>query len=218
MKHILFFDTETTGLPLKDFEYEVLLHTTKGPVMQYNYNGYPRIAQLSWILATEDGNDVQSGDFFIKPDGWVMPAGTSEFNGIWQRDLEANGKPIMEVLTSFFAAMSAADVIAGHNLEYDNSALDGELHRLKAQGWTTLLQSKRMIDTMTSTVEFCAIPFPEDKPRHYDTGCEFKYPRLTELHSKLFGCVFDGAHNSMCDVEATKKCFFELVKQNVIEL
>ena len=44
------------------------------------------------------------------------------------------------------------------------------------------------------------------------------WPRLQELYKKLFGQKFKGAHDSMCDVTATKECFFELVRHGVINI
>jgi hypothetical protein len=33
---------------------------------------------------------------------------------------------------------------------------------------------------------------------------------------KLFGTTFSGAHDAMSDVEATKKCFYELKKKGIL--
>ena len=42
-----------------------------------------------------------------------------------------------------------------------------------------------------------------------------KFPSLEELHYKLFGEVFD-AHNALNDVEATKRCYEELLRIGII--
>jgi len=46
-------------------------------------------------------------------------------------------------------------------------------------------------------------------------GGRFKLPNLTELHAYLFGVPFAEAHNATADVEATTRCFFELVRREV---
>ncbi|RYD76488.1 MAG: DNA polymerase III subunit alpha, partial [Sphingobacteriales bacterium] len=46
-------------------------------------------------------------------------------------------------------------------------------------------------------------------------GGKFKLPTLTELHSYLFGVPFNEAHNATADVEATTRCFLELIKKEV---
>ena len=47
-------------------------------------------------------------------------------------------------------------------------------------------------------------------------GGGFKYPSLTDLHQKLFGEPFKEAHNASADVEATTRCFLELIRFEVI--
>src|SRR5690606_3779913 len=46
-------------------------------------------------------------------------------------------------------------------------------------------------------------------------GGRYKLPNLTELHSYLFGVPFAEAHNATADVEATTRCFFELIRKDV---
>src|SRR5690606_39156034 len=46
-------------------------------------------------------------------------------------------------------------------------------------------------------------------------GGRYKLPNLTELHNYLFGVPFAEAHNATADVEATTRCFFELVRREV---
>lgn len=46
-------------------------------------------------------------------------------------------------------------------------------------------------------------------------GGKFKLPTLTELHSYLFNKPFSEAHNATADVEATTRCFLELVRREI---
>ena len=64
------------------------------------------------------------------------------------------------------------------------------------------------IDTKDDATAYCAIPGGR--------GGGFKWPSLTELHTKLFGEAFAEAHNASADVEATARCFLELVRLKVI--
>ena len=63
---------------------------------------------------------------------------------------------------------------------------------------------------MKQTVDFCAIPSTNS---YYS---DYKYPKLTELYTKLFGHAFSGAHDAMADIKATKECFFELKRRGII--
>jgi DNA polymerase-3 subunit alpha len=46
-------------------------------------------------------------------------------------------------------------------------------------------------------------------------GGKFKLPTLTELHQYLFNQPFAEAHNATADVEATTRCFLELIRTEV---
>ncbi len=46
-------------------------------------------------------------------------------------------------------------------------------------------------------------------------GGKFKLPTLTELHQYLFNEPFAEAHNATADVEATTRCFLELIRREV---
>ena len=44
----------------------------------------------------------------------------------------------------------------------------------------------------------------------------YKWPKLSELHYKLFGIGFEEAHNAAVDINATAKCFWEMKKIGVL--
>ena len=65
---------------------------------------------------------------------------------------------------------------------------------------SNVISNKRKICTMEKTTDFCAIP----------GAYGYKWPRLSELHYKLFGKHFEEAHNAAVDINATAKCFWKL--------
>ena len=70
------------------------------------------------------------------------------------------------------------------------------------------------------------IPNVYNKKKIYDTmksgaylaEMNSKWPKLQELYKVLFGHSFEGAHNAMADVVATKDCFWEMVRLRKILL
>jgi DNA polymerase III epsilon subunit-like protein len=62
------------------------------------------------------------------------------------------------------------------------------------------LASKRKICTMQGTTNFCKI----------NGLYGYKWPKLSELHYKLFRENFEEEHNAAVDIHATAKCFWEL--------
>ena len=199
----LYYDTETTGLPFKP-----------APVKRYgrthNSNGYPRLIQIGWILTDEEDNTLSKQDYIVRPDGFSIPGDAVAINGITTDEALEKGAPLLDVLHRFSEDLRQADILIGHNIEYDIDVMIGEFRRKSQRNSLARLTSLPVIDTMKSTVEFCAIPFPADKPRYYDTGYDFKYPKLRELYMKLFGCEFENAHDAMADIEATRRCYVEL--------
>ena len=83
----------------------------------------------------------------------------------------------------------------------------GELQRLKQTKTIDFLLALPHICTMSSTTDFVQASWNS----YYG---EWKWPKLQELHFKLFKTHFENAHNAMADVEATIKCFFELKNQH----
>lgn len=193
-RKFLFFDTETTGLP---DDYDAPMTAVRN---------WPRIVQISWIITDEDNNLLKEGDFIVKPEGYVIPYAASRVHGITTERAMAEGLPMKDVMTAFVNDVNSCDVIVGHNVGFDIKVSGCEAYRL---GWPNPFRDKKVICTMHESTAFCALPgFYGD----------YKWPKLQELHEKLFGHYFEDAHNSKADIEATAKCFWELVRRGIIEL
>lgn len=195
----LFFDTETTGLPKK----------WSAPLS--DVANWPRIVQLSFIVCYRDdkGNEVmptEEFDFIIKPEGFKIPKESSAIHGITDEIALKDGKDLNECLQSLRQFINMADLIVGHNIDFDKSIVGAEYYRLGlGESFEKRIKEKKLFCTMKEATELCGI-----------TGThagQNKWPRLTELYRKLFDKDFDGAHNSMNDVRATMECYFELEKQ-----
>ncbi len=90
-----------------------------------------------------------------------------------------------------------------HNMSFDEKIVGAEFLR---KNMTNSVAKKRRICTMVSSTNFCAI----DGPYGY------KWPKLSELHYKLFRTGFNEAHNAAVDITATAKCFWELKSRGII--
>lgn len=181
----LFFDTETTGLP----------RNWKAPIS--DLNNWPRLVQLAYLHFDQNGNRISGGDFIIKPDGFTIPEGASRVHGISTERAIKEGVLLSVVLQSFQNLIDEADVLVAHNMSFDEKIVGAEFLRA---GMANSIPAKRKICTMHSTTNFCAI----DGPYGY------KWPKLSELHNKLFNTGFEEAHNAAADINATAKCFWEL--------
>ncbi|MCR4836942.1 MAG: leucine-rich repeat protein [Bacteroidaceae bacterium] len=188
--YLLFFDTETTGLP-EDYN-----------APSSNIDNWPRLVQLSWIITNENGKIIKERDYIIKPDGFNIPHNSSNIHGITNSIALNKGTNLQTVLNEFTKDAFNAIRLIGHNVDYDIHVVEAELIRCNMN---INFEEMCKVCTMKSTVNFCKLP---DK-------YGFKYPKLQELYFKLFGNHFEDAHNSMADVHATKDCYFELVNKKI---
>lgn len=187
MTNYLVFDTETTGKP-KDY---------KAPMT--DVDNWPRVIQLAFNVYSREGELNASHCHLIKPDGWVIP--TEKFwidNGFNTAINEAKGIPIAEALALFIEASLDCHTMVAHNMAFDYNILGAEMIRAQISSHNKL----RRICTMETGTDLCRLPSP------YGRG--YKWPNLTELHTKLFGTGFDGAHDAAGDVAACAKCFFKM--------
>ncbi|MCP4520841.1 MAG: DNA polymerase III subunit alpha [Cytophagales bacterium] len=186
----LIFDTETTGLP-KSFSAP---HT--------DLDNWPRLVQLAWELHGSKGELINAGNYIVKPEGFTIPFNAEKVHGIsTQRALE-EGHPLSEVLEIFQKDIARSELLIGHNIEFDLNVMGAEF--LRGEVETSMWETKEYC-TKLETTDFVQIPGGR--------GGKYKWPTLTELHTKIFGVPFDDAHDAAYDVMATSKCFFGLIEQ-----
>jgi DNA polymerase III subunit alpha len=186
----LIFDTETTGLP----------KSWNAPIT--NTDNWPRCIQIAWQLHDEMGNVIEHNDFLIKPDNFNIPYDAERIHGISTELAEEQGISLNECLLLFNEVLNKTKFIVGQNLNFDLNIMGCEFHRLSLE---TKMNSLPVLDTCTEkTALMCQIPGGR--------GGKFKLPTLTELHNHLFGVGFGDAHNATADVEATTRCFLELIR------
>jgi len=189
----LVFDTETTGLPLN----------YRAPLS--DFNNWPRMVQIAWQIHDIKGDLIEVKNYIIKPDGFTIPYNSEKIHGISTELALSKGIPLEEVLSLFSDALNQAKYIIGHNISFDNNIVGCEFLR---SNMSNVLENKISIDTKEESTEFCQLPGGR--------GGKFKWPNLSELYNKLFGESFAEAHNASADVEATTRCFLELLRLNII--
>lgn len=195
MKTIVFFDTECNGLPRN---YKASVSDT------FNW---PRLIQLAWIVTDEQGNVQKRRSHIIYPQEFSIDATVANLTGISTARAQREGVNLQEVLNEFMADITKAEKLVGHNIDFDLHIVGCELYRTLG-AYNTLL-NKSHICTMQASTDYCAIP--SNSPYG-----GYKWPKLDELYCKLFGRMFDNAHDALADVEATMKCYFELKKKGIL--
>jgi len=190
----LFFDTETTGLP-KDWNAHVR-----------EVDNWPRIVQIAWSHYTEGGKKLAEHEYIIKPDGYEIPFEASKIHGITTSRAIHEGVDLNYVLDLFSLTMSNSKYLVAHNIDFDKKVIGAEYIRKDREIAYEAIKKIEKICTMKSSTKFCGIK----------SGHGYKWPTMMELHTKLFGSTFIGAHGALADMDAMVKCFFELKKKQII--
>lgn len=193
---ILFFDTETTGVP-KNY---------KAPVT--DLENWPRLVQLGYIVYDVlDGGKVDeytSAEFIVRPDGFVISPEVSKIHGVTQEKALTEGASLLTVLDTFVDWVDACDTIVGHNLNFDLSIIGAELVRANR---VDPFVGKAQYDTMLKSVDFCKMPG--------GYGGKYKWPKLKELYKVLFNEELAQTHTALDDIRQTAKCYFELQRRGI---
>jgi DNA polymerase III epsilon subunit-like protein len=189
---ITVFDTETTGFPVRE-----------GRLDQQPY-----IVQFASITGEIDASgvyhEISRENITMKPPVSI-PFGASQVHGIYDRDVE-DKLPIREHMDLILKVLHDSDIVAWHNVEFDEQILSFELERLGRKGEYS---PTKTLCTMRTSTDYCKLQW---------RGFSYKPPKLAELHKFLFGEFFEGAHDAMMDVEATMRSLIELINRKVIVL
>jgi len=197
---VLLFDVETSGFISKKIP-------ANDPEQAW-------AVQVGAILSTQN-EDLDKINHIIQANGREMNYHAQKIHGISIEQSETEGLPEIEVAEKFGLLLRQADMIVCHNFDFD---------------WAFVYQMlERNIDDLSDEARsafyldlpsFCTMKSKEVKQhvKARNVKGAIKWPKLIELHEKLFGEGFADAHDAFADITATKNCFFELIKQEIITI
>ena len=206
---VLVFDTETTGLP----ETKIINPDT--------LNLWPHIVQFSFVIYDTSVNDiVKSNDSIVKvAEGIIIPEESTKFHGITNKIARRKGIALETILNEFFYYLKNADILVGHNVSFDINMVKVEMLRLIYSNKTEMdkISYKYSLHYLTNfknicctcslkeSIDLCNIIAINRMGNSY-----LKYPKLIELHEKLFESAPNNLHNSFNDILVTLRCFMKL--------
>ena len=187
----LFFDTETTGFP-----------DDKAPA---NASKQPHILQLAAVLDGDKQRTYSSINLIINAGCGEVPPDAAKVHGISKAIYEKFGVSYILALAAFHGLVERADVLVGHNVEFDMKMLKTAYARLGKDEKFTEVASKSQFCTMQSTTDIVKMPGRRG----------YKWPKLQEAYKALVNPRgFEGAHDAMADVKACRQIFYALKKGN----
>lgn len=194
---ILYFDTETTGVPGKGLDWAT------------DFAVFPRIVQLGWIYKGREHS------YIIYPDDWTIPEAAQEVHGISTAQAMAEGESFAVIAEQFIEDCKAARMICGHNIYFDTSIIKAQILYTLGRAWydaarveDAIFKGKR-IDTMRPAMKWVDARTQDGR---------LKFPSLAELYSRCFPGESFPAHDALEDVRACQRCLPVLVEQGLVKL
>lgn len=175
----LFFDTETTGLPVWS--------QPSGDECQ------PHIVQLAASLVDADARKViQTIDVIIKPDGWEIPADSSAIHGITTEYAMDVGVSELLAVDMLLGLLGDRERIA-YNQQFDERIIRIALKRYDFR--------EDVIDSWRSGRKDCAMKLSR-------AAIGGKNPTLSAAYEHFTGKPLDGAHSAITDTNACMDVYF----------
>ena len=182
MSDIIFFDTETTGIP--DWK------------IQSGDEKQPHIVQLAAVKVDEETKEIKDTiDLIIKPTEWVIPQETIDVHGITNDHAMDVGIHEKEALIIFLDFWSGLKRIA-YNTTFDNRII-----RIATKRYA----SESIIDNWKTGDYECAMI----KSRKVMGG---KNPKLAAAYKHFTGKDLENAHTAMADTLACMEVYFSITE------
>ena len=150
------------------------------------------IIQIAWVLMDSTNKIIKRSNKYIKN---RLPSYNSmQIHKITPEKLRNCGEEFEDVIKEFIEDLIISNKIVGHNISYDLRMVINNLRKFGIQ----IIDKNKIITNIFETHEIIC------------TRTMSKGLSLENLHMKLFNKTIEGAHDAMCDVEATTRCYIKL--------
>lgn len=194
---ILFFDTETTGLP--DF---------RAP---FDHPSQPHLVQLAALLTEEDGTERASFSILVQPPEGGIPQAAAAVHGISTEIAQRCGVSNARAVAMWDELAGRADMLVAHNIRFDLAVMSSAWRRVlsaRRPDLTAEYGQRALFCTMKAAAPIVNLPPTERMLAAGFTGP--KSPKLEECVRHFFGEQLTGAHDALTDVRACARVFFHL--------
>jgi DNA polymerase-3 subunit epsilon len=192
---VLIYDCETTGLPSSRVVSKTWL--------------WPNIVQLSWMVYDTACNKIVNIEdhVILLPKGFGISTESSDIHGITTAIMLEKGTHLRPVIDKFMDDARKSHMLIAHNDEFDSKVIQVEQirHRYNKRNMINALRKIKYC-TMKNGTNVCNI----ENINRYTNKKQLKYPKLSELHGKLFNSIPNNLHNSMVDILVCFRCFGKL--------
>lgn len=194
MNLALFYDSETSGLPLFSEPSED--------------ERQPHIVQLgARLVDLDDRSIISTPDVIIRPDGWTIPEDVSAIHGITTEKALAVGVSESMALGMLLELWSRAQVRIGHNEQFDARIVRIAQHRLD-DGLVDEWKEGKAKCTQRLATPILKLPPTEKMKRAGFT--KNKSANLREAYRFFTGRELEDAHSALADVDGCMAVYFAI--------
>ena len=193
MTNIMFFDLETTGLPLKNN-----MRNFYSPSEFNNYDT-SRIIEIAYIICTLNGETIKTVSKLIKPDNFTIT--NTHIQGITYDKALNEGEELYVVLNELYTDLQDVNTLVAHNIKFDKSVLLAECYRKSYYSIINEICKKKILCTMMMGKTFLNVN---------------KFPKLVELYKKILNIDIDNNHRALIDTTMCKEIYFKIITNPII--
>jgi DNA polymerase-3 subunit epsilon len=200
MKTAIFYDTETTNLPL-----------WKQPS---DHPDQPHMVELAASLVNLETREIiRSINVIIKPDGWVIPQEVVNIHGITNERALEDGIPEKDAISMLLAMKAEAEehgpvLLVGHNESFDRRiariAIKRYLDRPLVEGEAD--PGDQPSDKWKNQVAYCTCW----QAHKFTKLPKNKKPKLVEAFQHFTGLPMADAHSAGGDVDGCMTVYFAI--------
>ena len=199
-KNVLFFDLETTGLPI----------TKRGESGRNQYYDHKdntkyneaRIVSIGWLyIKNYDKKTVdvkQATEVIRKPEDF-KEIKTTFIHGITYNQAVKDGVLFTDIMANTFGnALMECDYLVAHNCMFDAHILLNELYRNKCG-----IYEKKVVEMLDKNMVLCTGEYGKDickMTMRSNKYTQYKMPKLKELYKYFYGVEPQLQHNAAADV------------------
>ena len=204
MPNIMFFDLETTGLPVakKGDKFNRYHHPSF-----LKYYDMARVVSIAWqIYNSETSKLISEGNHVVYPDNFVSHPRALEVHGITDEYAKMYGKNITDIFNIFRKELKTVDTISGFNVKFDYNVLLSECYRYGDQDIISKFHKIPVVCTQKLATRIL-------KNVSYS---KYKlFPKLEEVYRYLFNLQnFNTSHDALDDTRRCADIYFKLREYN----
>ncbi len=178
------FDTETTGL----FNFK----------LPADDPSQPRLASAAFLICDEAGEEIDAHKFYVRLEGWGMPAEAGAINGLTTEFLCEKGIPVCEVLDFYQEHIEAGRIVSAYNAQFDLKMMRSEFRRAGRD------------DLFERTPNLCLMRNLD--PYGADGLCINRGFVKLSVACEFFGIVNEDAHDALSDARAARGILARLIR------